>query len=535
MNLIWFLVDSVRNYRTHIDDRDRLDVMDKIASESVEFSTVVTSAPSTLMAISSMMTGWPSIFLSRTYHGFKHDRIRYPSLGNILEDNGYHNYHIIFFPEGRDLLDELIYPIKQKYWPKGTKSSEFWTNDQVNLILKNIIKELTEPFFLYVHYNCRHDPETSIKVEWAIELFKKEGFFSNSVFILNSDHGYPDPQRQISFYKMREKGHDLILTDDNILVPLFIKYPESPITKIETPVSSLSISPTILEILGYEHPNYINSKFKGSTLLPLIRNEEKQSFSKMVRIDNRFIFQPNRKAAIRNHKYKYVYSWMKNDEFTEEFYDIETDKLEQFNLINSTDESIKKEIQKFRKEFEEFEIEVLNHQKEYIENKLVNIIKRYKKIRTLLFYADCHEIFTDIIIRSISINFPKVDLTVLSPTSNTKNNLLNKTRLSCTWINFNDISMKGGKIYDLAILPLTTKNDFFNRILVKKIKKLNLKSIYYTNYNLEQEPKPKNWVIAGIKWVYKQKGSFKDNPRTFLFDIVVNFKKIFSSFLSKKY
>ncbi len=528
MNLIWFLIDSVRNYHTNADDRGRLDVMDKIAHEAVEFSTVVTSAPSSVMAISSMMTGWPSVFISRTYYGFKHDRTRFPSLGNILEDNGYNNYHILFFPEGRDLLDELMYPLQKSYWPKGIKSTEFWTNDQVNLILKNILGELKEPFFLYAHYNCRRDPGTSMKVEWAIELFKKKKLFDNSVFILNSDHGYPDPQRQIKFFEMREKGHDLILTDDNILVPLFMKFPDCPIKKIDTTVSSLNVTPTILEILGYEHPNYINSKYKANSLLPLIRNDVTHSLTNMVRIDNRFIFQPDRKAAIRNHKYKYVYSWGKNSKFTEEFYDIETDKLEQTNLINISDELIKKEIEKFRMEFREHELEVLCHHKEFIENKLISIINSYKKIETILFHADCDEIFSELVINSISKNFPKIDLTVQIITSNKQNNLTKKIRVHCNWINFKDTSITSKKIYDLVILPLTTKNDYFNRSLVKKVKKLNINNIYYTNYNLEKESKPKHWIVAGFLWLYKQKGQFKNDPKTFFYDIIVNIKKIIS-------
>ena len=49
-NLIWFVVDSVRNYRSGGDDRDKLELMYKMARESVEFETVVTTAPSTLMS-----------------------------------------------------------------------------------------------------------------------------------------------------------------------------------------------------------------------------------------------------------------------------------------------------------------------------------------------------------------------------------------------------------------------------------------------------------------------------------------------------
>lgn len=529
MNLIWFLVDSVRNYHTKADDRGRLELMDKIAGESVEFSTVVTSAPSTVMALSSMMTGWPSVFMSRTYYGFKHDRIRFPSVGNILEDNGYNNYHILFFPEGRDLLNELMYPLEKCFWPGGIKSAEIWNNDQVNLILQNILGELKEPFFLYVHYNCRRDPETSSKVEKGIDLFKEKGLFNNSIFILNSDHGYPDPQRQLKFYEMREKGHDLILTDDNILVPLFLKFPGCPNKTIRTPVSSLNITPTILEILGYEHPNYINSKYKADSLLPLIRDEEKNISNTMVRIDNRFIFQPDRKAAIRSHKYKYIYSWGNNGEFTEEFYDIEKDKLEQNNLIEISDKLLINEINKFRMEFQAYETEVFFHHREYINNKLKNIVRAHSGIETILFCAECNDNFSEIVINSISTNFPEIVLTILTKTSDKKKRLLKKINVDCSWVNFDDNLIVNKKIYDLAFLPLITHNDYFNRSLVKSIKTLNIRNLYFTNYNLEPEKKPGNWIIAGLIWLNKGKSRLKTNPKTFLYDVFLNIKKVISN------
>ena len=58
-NVVWTIVDSVRKYHSD-DDRSRLDIMDEFAREAVEFKNVVTSAPSTVMSISAMMTSLPS-------------------------------------------------------------------------------------------------------------------------------------------------------------------------------------------------------------------------------------------------------------------------------------------------------------------------------------------------------------------------------------------------------------------------------------------------------------------------------------------
>ena len=61
-NLIWIVVDGVRSYRTGIDDRDRIDIMDKFALESVEFTNAIASAPSTILSGAAMFTGMPSCF-----------------------------------------------------------------------------------------------------------------------------------------------------------------------------------------------------------------------------------------------------------------------------------------------------------------------------------------------------------------------------------------------------------------------------------------------------------------------------------------
>ena len=64
------IVDSVRNYHTDADDRGRIDIIDKLAKKGVEFTTAVTSAPSTVMSTSAMMTSVPAIYQSLIYEGF---------------------------------------------------------------------------------------------------------------------------------------------------------------------------------------------------------------------------------------------------------------------------------------------------------------------------------------------------------------------------------------------------------------------------------------------------------------------------------
>ena len=63
-NILWVIVDSVRTYHTDADDRGRIEVMDSLAKKGVEFTVAVTSAPSTVMSTSAMMTSVPAIYQS---------------------------------------------------------------------------------------------------------------------------------------------------------------------------------------------------------------------------------------------------------------------------------------------------------------------------------------------------------------------------------------------------------------------------------------------------------------------------------------
>ena len=70
LNVIWILVDSVRNYRSGGDDRDKLEIMEKLGPQCIDFETVVTSAPSSLMSFSAIMTATPAYLIARDFDNF---------------------------------------------------------------------------------------------------------------------------------------------------------------------------------------------------------------------------------------------------------------------------------------------------------------------------------------------------------------------------------------------------------------------------------------------------------------------------------
>ena len=377
-NVLFIFVDSVRRYYSD-DDRSRLRVMDEFSKNSVECLNVVTSAPSTFMSISAMMSGMPAYFLNRNYDDFIFDTQEFPSLPSILKKNGYRLNNFWMAPISRVTMNELLPCVSRKYWPKGFKHANWWSNSKINELVENtlsLIEHHKKPNFFFVNYNCREDEKTSDIVAKNIELFRKYGYTKeNTITILCSDHGYPDPSKETgnpSFYKLNNVGHDLVLTDDNIMIPFAIQYPGCDTVKVKSTFSTLDIFPTILDILGLK----LDQKIHGNSILPVIENDPtaiRDNNNRFYRCDSRLAFQKGKGTAIRNGEFKYIYY---HDNFfmdlKEEFFDIKNDQLEENNLIDSNNEKIQTMVNIFRNEFKKSEENAMSFQESYL-------LKEFKK------------------------------------------------------------------------------------------------------------------------------------------------------------
>ncbi|GAJ05184.1 unnamed protein product, partial [marine sediment metagenome] len=259
---VWILVDSVRSYHTDEDDRGKLPMMDRFGEHSVEFLNVVTSAPSTIMSISAMMASLPSYFVARNYDDFLFDSDFLLCFDSIVKENGYFTMAFFRHPHPREKFRNLLSPVPRKFWEPHLKHRDVWNNQDLRAVINNVLDSgVPAPAFLFTHFTCRLDPNTSDIVEATLQDFLDAGFaYDNTIFVLCSDHGYPDPSRGFTpeGLKRQDLTHDLILTDDNIKIPLYIRYPGCEPKKIETTVSSLDIVPTVLDYLGFQEPRLEN-------------------------------------------------------------------------------------------------------------------------------------------------------------------------------------------------------------------------------------------------------------------------------------
>ena len=373
-NVVWCIIDSVRKYHSD-DDRTRLNFMDEFALESVEFHNVVTSAPSTVMSISAMMTSLPSYYLGRNYSDFRFDNSYFSTFSSILNQNGWTTRALIMHKDIREKL-RVFDLIPKKYWPKGFSHKNWWDNSKINALLKNALRidgaKKPMPCFWFLDFNCRKDPETSNIVKDSFAALKDAGYTKdNTIFILCSDHGYPDPSRGFTPEGLEKQRmtHDIFMTDDNITVPLFISYPGcTEGQKVNATISTLDLMPTLLDILEVDVPEETKQRWHGKSLKNLLSGQKMDGIEgRKIRTDARFFGQTDRVSAIRDDEFKYVYF---HDDGSEEFVDVSEFTIDEPNISKSSDPYVQSKLSEFRAAFQESEEKGVQFQIDYAVHRL---------------------------------------------------------------------------------------------------------------------------------------------------------------------
>lgn len=250
-----------------------------------------------------------------------------------------------------NLICRRIKPIFKDPYEPGYK-----INNQVFQFLSK--KDKTKPYFLWVHYMDVHGPyvkkdgiafinrikgallwhkalyKAKKMTQKDIEVFKttyKNGVknvaqyikalingidLSDTVVIITADHGdYLGEHRLF--------GHVFELYEEVLRVPLIFKLPSSIGQKgkvISTPVSTMDILPTLVDVLGLK----TKSEFDGKSLLPLINAEDKKFTQRYI------ISEVSRThACIRKDFWKLIVDYSNGKK---ELFNLKDDPQENYNL-----------------------------------------------------------------------------------------------------------------------------------------------------------------------------------------------------------
>lgn len=531
-NVLWIFVDGVRRYHSTGDDRSRLDIMDEFAESSVEFLNVVTSAPSTFQSLSAMASGMNSYFINRNFDDFIFDNNQIPSVTQKLRDHGLTNYSFLMHKETRIVLSKVFPMIERKYWPKGFTHQRYWTNDDILLAVDNTLEiGVKKPSFFFVDFNCRKDPDTSDKVKQCITKFRNAGFTEdNTITILCSDHGYPAPSKSMDaeFHRRHNLSHDAVMTDDNIMIPLLIQYPNCPHgRKVSSTVSSIDIFPTITDIMELSIPEVIH----GKSLLPLINKDDE--YQKMMeeryhRSDSRLSFQTGRATAIRNGSYKYIHYHDSVRGKNAEFFDIVNDPDEHNDLIDTNDQEIKKHLDNFRKIFTKSENEAMEFQLNYLFTKFrAKYEGDIKRAENILITDSCKPVFIDMLARMIrGINSTtRIYFTLVEKKHGDIREQISPIETgSKTWNNSVSAIVNKklkGRPFDIVFAPYNTSEQRDNASFTRTVKKIKAKQTFYLDYNMEGFKE-----TIGYYWkFFKATWPFVKHEPTFLISCCIRFLK----------
>ena len=514
-NIYWIIIDSVRTYKTGIDDRDRIDVIDDFAKDGVEFTKAYTSAPSSVLSGSSMFTALPATYISRHFSDWDFNPEKVETLQNTLKSKGYSVYSIYNSREERRMLRNLIHPISSDYYPRGVSHRNWWTNKECTQVFKNALDKHNSNSngFFTIWYDCRKDPGINDEVVKALDLIKSKDNFEDSIIIMSSDHGYPDPSSGLTEETMKKFSHDMIITEDNIRVPLVIKVPGGPIgVRIDDAVGLKDVFPTINDFLNLDEPNR-RFKYRGKSLLPLFNEKITEAEKRIARIDTRLNMAAERITAIVTEDIKYVKYW---DDNLEELYDLTNDPNELNDLVKA-DLVNEQTLEKFRYLLNDMEKELNTFLLVELEENVRREIGRLRnidKINKVLIYTETAPVEfiellnkiikeycgqkTEILISNSNddINIRQIDL-AFYVTENSKTGAFNKEVFS--WL----------KSKSRRVVMMNFNGEIINRFLSK-------------------------WVWPAVSYFRENSYFYRSEPSLVLYDVGFVFKSGVKKILGKR-
>ncbi len=256
-------------------------VMDGLAAEGVLYTKALAPAPITLPAHTSILTGTHPIF-----HGVRDNNGFYvadesTTLAEILGGHGYDTAAFVgSFPldsqtnidQGFDLYDDN-YPsaAERGRHPSMGRFYDERPASEVGRAAMGWLKERDSerPFFMWNHFWDPHQPHAPPEpyrsrysdrlydgeiafvdevLGQVLSLLEQLGELDNTLIVLTADHGE-------GFGEHGEMTHALLTHSATVRVPLIVRDPRDlSARRIDTPVSTVDILPTILHLLRIDPP-----------------------------------------------------------------------------------------------------------------------------------------------------------------------------------------------------------------------------------------------------------------------------------------
>ncbi len=353
-NVILIVVDTLRaDYlQCYGHDKDTAPNICALASKGVLFENAFSQAPHTTLSFESMLT---SKYGYATSVGF----ITLPEILSL------YNYSTAAFVANGYLGEEKYAKLFSDYtgfvdiekWETEGKAKDinnYAYNSSVVTpeVLKWLREHKSEKTFVYVNYMDVHtlhivsDSKGQTSYQEAIKAadrsinklvtwLEKEGLLKNTIIIITADHGEElgDHGRY---------GHAHSLYEEQLHVPLILKYPNSKPVRVKSNVRLLDLMPTLLEMVNITRPVDI----EGVSLLSLAFGAEDNLNLPIYSITD----HEKLRVSLRHNNTKYIITFSQNrTEYRnaingsnlslilegEEIYNLELDPKEKNNLTGT--------------------------------------------------------------------------------------------------------------------------------------------------------------------------------------------------------
>ncbi|MDA1305679.1 MAG: sulfatase-like hydrolase/transferase [Acidobacteria bacterium] len=291
MNVVLITLDTLRadhvgSYGATMVDTPHLD---RLASQGVVFEQAMTTAPLTLPAHSSIMTGqFPPVHGVRDNGGFFLGPEQV-TMAEILSERGYQTGATVgaFVLDSKWGLDQGFGTYQDDFDLSGIKAMSLASvkrpgNEVVDLALAWMEGVADQQFFAWLHLYDPHAPYespepyrsryrghpyrgaiafTDAQVGRVFDFLEARGLADNTIVIVTADHGE-------GLGEHGEETHGFFVYEIAMRVPLIVRAPSTGIAprRVGQPVRTVDILPTVLELLGTSPPEPI----EGRSLVPLM-------------------------------------------------------------------------------------------------------------------------------------------------------------------------------------------------------------------------------------------------------------------------
>jgi choline-sulfatase len=350
MNVVLITLDTLR--ADHTGPYGATDVrtpnLDRLASQGVVFDQVMTTAPLTLPAHSSIMTGqFPPKHGVRDNGGFFLGPEQL-TLAEILTGRGYQTGATVgaFVLDSKWGLDQGFGTYQDDFDLTNVKAMSLASvkrpgNEVVDLALKWLDGVAEQRFFAWMHLYDPHAPYespepyrsqyrghpyrgaiafTDAQVGRVFDYLDARGLADNTIVIVTADHGE-------GLGEHGEETHGFFVYESAMRVPLIVRAPGRGLTprRVAQPVRSVDIMPTVLDLIGAAPPQPV----EGVSLVPLMTGQVRElpveAYGEAMYPLHHYGW--SELTALRSERYKLI------DAPRPELYDLERDPNELNNLF----------------------------------------------------------------------------------------------------------------------------------------------------------------------------------------------------------